>query len=78
VSGTPAARPRLLVLNQYYWPGKEATANLLTELCEALSADYDVTVVTGASPGQPERAVRNGVQIVRVHSTAYDRTQLSR
>ena len=41
-------RQRVLVLNQYYWPGVEATANLLTELCEALAADYDVTVVTGA------------------------------
>ena len=33
----PANRPRLLVFNQYYWPGVEATANLLTELCEALA-----------------------------------------
>ena len=40
-------RPRLLVLNQYYKPGVEATANLLAELCEALSSDYEVTVVTG-------------------------------
>nr|MBA2331736.1 glycosyltransferase family 4 protein [Actinomycetota bacterium] len=72
-------RPRLLVLNQYYWPGVEATANLLTELCEALAADYDVTVVTGAvSAKLPEHDVRNGVEIVRVHSTAYDRAQLSR
>src|SRR5262249_14961722 len=37
------ARPRLLVLNQYYWPGVEATAHLLTELCEALATEYDVT-----------------------------------
>jgi hypothetical protein len=47
------ARPRLLVLNQYYWPGVEATANLLTELCEALAVDHDVTVVTGAAPDHP-------------------------
>src|SRR5262245_4880437 len=71
-------RPRLLVLNQYYWPGVEATANLLTELCEALAEDYDVTVVTGAAGDQPRRTVRNGVTIVRVHSTTYDRAQLSR
>ena len=31
------ARPHLLVFNQYYWPGVEATAHLLTELCEALA-----------------------------------------
>jgi putative colanic acid biosynthesis glycosyltransferase WcaI len=71
-------KPRLLVLNQYYWPGKEATANLLTELCEALAAEYDVTVVTGAAPGEPHEAERNGVRIVRVRSTSYDRTQLWR
>jgi putative colanic acid biosynthesis glycosyltransferase WcaI len=78
VSAPVSARPRLLVLNQYYWPGKEATANLLTELCEALGRDYDVTVVTGAAQDQPHEIVRNGVRIVRVHSTVYDRTQLSR
>jgi glycosyltransferase involved in cell wall biosynthesis len=73
------SRPRLLVLNQYYWPGVEATANLLTELCEALAEDYDVTVVTGSSGDSlPRREARNGVTIVRTHSTAYDRTRLSR
>ena len=41
------AHPRLLVLNQYYWPGVEATAHLLTELCEALAEHADVVVVTG-------------------------------
>ncbi|HEV8100030.1 MAG TPA: hypothetical protein VGP56_12830, partial [Gaiellaceae bacterium] len=66
-------QPRLLVLNQYYWPGIEATANLLTELCEALAATHDVTVITGASRGLPRRQERNGVRIVRVRSTAYDR-----
>jgi putative colanic acid biosynthesis glycosyltransferase WcaI len=71
-----ANRPRLLVLNQYYWPGVEATANLLTELCEALAATHDVTVITGASRGLPRRQERNGVQIVRVRSTAYDRAHL--
>jgi colanic acid biosynthesis glycosyl transferase WcaI len=71
-----ANRPRLLVLNQYYWPGVEATANLLTELCEALAETYDVTVITGASRGLPRRQERNGVKIVRVRSTAYDRAHL--
>jgi colanic acid biosynthesis glycosyl transferase WcaI len=71
-------KPRLLVLNQYYWPGVEATANLLTELCEALVATYDVTVVAGASPDQPHQSVRNGVRIIRVRSTTYDRAELWR
>jgi glycosyltransferase involved in cell wall biosynthesis len=75
-----ARRPRLLVLNQYYWPGVEATAHLLTELCEALASEFDITVVTGrlrdhALPGKTER---NGVRIVRVHSTAFERAQLGR
>ena len=74
-------RPRLLVFNQYYWPGFEATAQLLTELCEALAADYDVTVITGrlhAYEDEPDREERNGVEIVRVHSTAYERAALHR
>ena len=75
---TPDARPRILVLNQYYWPGIEATAQLLAQLCEALAVDYDVTVVTGALHGHalPAEEERNGVRIVRVRSTAYDRSRL--
>lgn len=78
---TAAARPRILVLNQYYWPGVEATAHLLTELCEALAEDYAVEVVTGVLHGHEDdaRAIeRNGVRIVRVSSTAYERSALGR
>ena len=66
------------MLNQYYWPGVEATAQLLAQLCEALALDYDVTVVTGHLRGHdlPVREKRNGVEIVRVRSTAYDRSQI--
>jgi glycosyltransferase involved in cell wall biosynthesis len=71
-------RPRLLVLNQYYWPGVEATAHLLTELCEALAETHDVTVLTGAVRGKPLRETRNGVTIQRVRSTTYDRSHLIR
>jgi glycosyltransferase involved in cell wall biosynthesis len=72
-------KPRLLVLNQYYWPGVEATANLLSELCEALASEYDVTVVTGAVKDDlPSDEIRNGVRIIRVASTAYERSRLSR
>src|SRR5439155_255559 len=72
-------KPRLLVLNQYYWPGIEATAQLLTELCEALSEDLDVKVVTGQLHGQeaqPHRSFRNGVEILRVPSTSFERSML--
>jgi colanic acid biosynthesis glycosyl transferase WcaI len=75
----PSRRPCLLVLNEYYWPGVEATAHLLTQLCEALAAVYDVTVVTGAgADAHPGVTERNGVRIVRVPSTSYERRQLSR
>jgi glycosyltransferase involved in cell wall biosynthesis len=72
-------RPRILVLNQYYKPGVEATANLLADLCEWLAADYDVTVVTGRLQGRaelPAEEVLNGVRVLRTRSTAYERTKL--
>jgi len=74
-----AQRPRILVLNQYYWPGVEATAHLLTELCEALAEEYEVEVVTGVLHGHEDdlrEFVRHGVKIVRVSSTAYERSEL--
>jgi glycosyltransferase involved in cell wall biosynthesis len=77
VSG--ARKPRLLVLNQYYWPGIEATAQLLTELCEALAEDMDVTVVTGvlhSHEAEPRHTTHNGVEIVRVPSTSFERSKL--
>jgi len=66
------------VLNQYYWPGVEATAQLLSQLCEELAREYEVTVVTGHLHGHalPPEEVRHGVRIVRVRSTSYDRSQL--
>jgi glycosyltransferase involved in cell wall biosynthesis len=72
-------KPSLLVLNQYYWPGIEATAQLLTDLCEALARDADVTVITGVLHGHedaPRSLVHNGVRIVRVRSTSFERSKL--
>src|SRR5438477_12856070 len=72
-------KPRLLVLNQYYWPGVEATAQLLTDLCEALAEDIAVKVVTGMLhrlENEPRHAVQNGVEIVRVRSTSFERSRL--
>ena len=68
------------MLNQYYWPGVEATANLLTELCEGLAGTYDVDVLTGVvheHEHDPRVLERNGVAIRHVRSTAYDRTGLA-
>ena len=73
------SKPRVLVLNQYYWPGVEATAQLLTELCEALAEEYEVEVVTGVLHGHeddPRELERNDVRIVRVSSTSYERSEL--
>jgi colanic acid biosynthesis glycosyl transferase WcaI len=74
------ARPRILVLNQYYWPGVEATGQLLSQLCADLSDDYAVTVVTGrlAVPqAAAGRTVHEGVEVVRVRSTAFPRRVLA-
>ena len=73
-------KPRLLVLNQYYWPGVEATAQLLTELCEALAKDLEIRVLTGvlhAHEDEPRRAVHNGVEIIRVPSTSFERSKIA-
>lgn len=73
-------KPRVLVLNQYYWPGVEATAHLLAQLCESLTDEFDVTVVTGRLTGVESvsgKSTRNGVRIVRVHSTALPRQRLA-
>ncbi|MGH3105181.1 MAG: glycosyltransferase family 4 protein [Gaiellaceae bacterium] len=79
MSTRASARPRILVLNQYYWPGVEATAHLLSELCGGLAEEFEVTVVTGRvdEGNVPGRSTRDGVEIVRVRSTAFDRSRLS-
>ncbi len=72
-------KPRLLVFNQYYWPGLEATAHLLSELCGSLAEEYEITVLTGrlAIPkADPGRTGHDGVEIVRVSSTSFDRSRL--
>jgi colanic acid biosynthesis glycosyl transferase WcaI len=74
------ARPRLLVLNQYYWPGVEATGQLLAQLCRDLSDEYAVTVITGRPgvPGAPVgRSTDGAVEIIRVNSTAFPRRILA-
>lgn len=67
------------MLNQYYKPGVEATANLLAELCEALAEEFEITVVTGRLnpyPDLPTDEMLDGVHVIRTRSTAFDRTKL--
>ena len=67
------------MLNQYYWPGVEATANLLSELCSELARDFDISVITGmvrGSSATPGRSEREGVEVIRVRSSAFDRANL--
>lgn len=55
-----------------------AAAHLLSELCAALSAGFEITVVTGADrKAAPGRTVHEGVEVIRVWSTAFERRQLA-
>jgi glycosyltransferase involved in cell wall biosynthesis len=75
---------RILVLNQYFHPDRSATSQLLTELCEDLSVDHEVFVVTGTPSYDPvfpvsprgvvSRDWHRGVRVARVRSTTFDRT----
>jgi glycosyltransferase involved in cell wall biosynthesis len=79
VADRKTSKPRLLVLNQYYWPGYEATAHLLHELCSDMVDDFEVTVVTGMlhlEGVKPGESMVNGVRVVRVPSASYDRRRL--
>ncbi len=59
--------PRLFFINRFYWPDEPATAQLLTDLAEALAArGRRVTVITSRPAGAPARETRRGVQIERV------------
>jgi hypothetical protein len=44
-----AGRTRILFLNRSFWPDREATGQFLTELCDDLSTDHEVTIVAGPS-----------------------------
>jgi colanic acid biosynthesis glycosyl transferase WcaI len=78
--GQRTGRTRVLVLNQYYTPGVEATAQLLGDLCRSLAEVMDVTVITGrlreVGPEAGE-LLDGGVRVIRVNSSAYDRRHLS-
>ena len=65
---------RALFLNRFYWPDEPATAQLLTDLAEALAA-RQVTVVVITShpdnPAVPAEETRRGVHILRVRGSRW-------
>ena len=76
----PANLPivRFVFINRFYWPEEPATAQLLTDLTQALAAlGHEVAVVT-SRPGasSPRHETHAGVQIVRVRSTRWARRGL--
>lgn len=55
--------PSLLFINRSYWPDSEATGQLLTDLAESLSQDFDVHVLCGQPNSETsDRYTRSGVQ----------------
>jgi colanic acid biosynthesis glycosyl transferase WcaI len=61
---------RVVFLNRFYWPEEPATAQLLTDLAEALAAGGHTVRVLTSHPGggRPETEIHNGVEIVRARS----------
>ncbi len=63
-----------LFINRSYWPDCEATGQLLTDLCERVATELNVTVIAGKPNENPDLAKyvvggvekRNGVTIRRV------------
>ena len=53
---------RVLFLNRSYWPDAEATGQLLSELCEDLADQFEITVICGQPNQNPknEPFCRNG------------------
>lgn len=63
-----------MVLNRSYWPDAEATGQLLTELCEDLAGQFQISVIAGQPNQNPDGVAfrrrgweeRAGVRIRRV------------
>src|SRR5436309_2380776 len=81
---SPSVRSmRILVINQYFHPDQASTSQLLTELCEDLSAFHDITVVCGRPSYSPvearteqklvSREQHGAVRVLRTWSTSFRR-----
>lgn len=62
-----ATLPKLVFLNRCYWPDTEATGQLLTDLCESLTSQFDIHVVCGQpnSPAKDSTFNTTGIQVRR-------------
>ena len=82
----PPRQTRVLFLNRSFWPDREATGQFLTELCDDLSRDHDVTIVVGPSPHETNtrpgirlwsRERRGQVSIIRTWGTRFSKSSLA-
>src|ERR1700691_2835552 len=86
-SKIPAGRTRVLFLNRSFWPDREATGQFLTELCDDLSQDHEVTIVAGPSYHTNDgnsagfrlwsRERRGKVTIIRTWGTRFSKSNLA-
>jgi colanic acid biosynthesis glycosyl transferase WcaI len=70
----------LIFINRFYWPDEPATAQLLTDLAEALAATGEqVTVITSHNgrTDLPGDELRQGVHILRVRSPRWGKKNLA-
>lgn len=72
-----------MFLNRSFWPDLEATGQFLTELCEDLSAEHEITFIAGRSyhvrssgGGLISRESRGRVTILRTWSTRLSKRRL--
>jgi len=86
-SKIPAGRTRVLFLNRSFWPDREATGQFLTELCDDLSADHEVTIVAGPSYHTEDgnsagfrlwsRKRHGKVTVIRTRGTRFSKSNLA-
>jgi colanic acid biosynthesis glycosyl transferase WcaI len=86
-SNITASRTRVLFLNRSFWPDREATGQFLTELCDDLSQDHEVTIVAGPSYHTNDgnsagfrlwsRERRGKITIIRTRGTRFSKSNLA-
>jgi putative colanic acid biosynthesis glycosyltransferase WcaI len=83
----PVRQTRVLFLNRSFWPDREATGQFLTELCDDLSRDHEVTIVAGpphhtdhknaAGIRLWSRERRGKVSIIRTWGTRFSKSNMA-